>query len=320
MNKEIATKLKSLGKFKHISFLRPINKGIDNKNYLLKADGRKYILKIYSLKNVEEVEYELEIIKKLRSISRFNNFPTTKSDIFNINGKPMVLFYYIEGKTLCTRDVNFSTIEKIAKIQAQMHKNLLNFFPVHKKFRFPIFDFSFVDYFKNILPSTNDAFLLSEINILRKEAYRFAGIKFRKTIIHEDLNLDNIVRNKNKQLVFIDFGDSHRAEIISDIATATKELIINVKGLDFTLVKKYLDSYQKILTLAKKDLEILPFLWRRRTIFMVTYLTHKQEKGANSAKLTKKILREINTLQKLRKNEQKINNFIKNYIWAKKQV
>jgi|SRR3989339_1586144 len=196
MNEGIVAKLKDDGIFKSVSFVRPIDKGIDSKNYLILADKKRYILKIYSSENVEEVKYELEILHKLCSDNKFKKyFPTVKEGIFYINKKPSIILEYFQGRTLSTKDINLSTVGRIATIQAQMHRFMSDYAPVHKKFRFLIFDFTFINFFQNKGGTLVNNIVKKEIYFLEQESKRVKNFNLRKTIIHEDLNEDNIIIN-----------------------------------------------------------------------------------------------------------------------------
>ena len=49
-------------------FISAIDRGVESKNYLISLKNKnnfKYILKIYSKQNIEEVKYEKEILEKL---------------------------------------------------------------------------------------------------------------------------------------------------------------------------------------------------------------------------------------------------------------
>ena len=109
------------------------------------------------------------------------------------------------------------------------------------------------------------------------------------------------VFNIQGDIKFIDFSDSHMAEIISDVAIAIKELIIKNKGFNSNLIKQYLDSYQEVFRLNADEINSLPFLFRRRTVFMINYLLYKQTQN-KSTELIKRIDLEIKVLKNLQKN------------------
>lgn len=312
--KFIEEDLNSLNVIKGNCFAFPIDKGIESKNYLISVNDKnnfKYILKIYSENNVEELKYEIEILTKLNSVVRKKYFPVILNQIFYINEKPSVLLGYIAGNILLKNNISSLLIKRIAKKQAEMHYSLNRFKPRHKKNRFSIFDFSFVNIFKR----NNNSYaglLMNEVSILKQESKLFSNIKFKKSIIHEDLILENIVVSDSGSINFIDFGESHRAEIISDIAIAIKELIIINKGVDLVLIRDFLDSYQKITNLSKDEISVLLFLLKRRTVFMLAYFLNKQmeNKGSN---LERKIFAEVKALKVLQKNSHTIEKFINEY-------
>ncbi|MDP1729054.1 MAG: phosphotransferase, partial [archaeon] len=207
-------------------FISPINKGIESKNYLISVNDKnnfRYILKVYPKSNVEEIKYETEILNKLNFGVRKKYFPIISKRIFFINEKPCILLKYIHGSILSKDDISSCLVKEIAQKQATMHRIFINYKPKHKKNRFSIFDFSFADFYLDNNKNLYYNFLYDEIIALKKESKLFAKVKFKKSIIHEDLNIENIIITKNGAINFIDFGESHKAEIISDIAIAIKE-------------------------------------------------------------------------------------------------
>lgn len=312
--RQIESYLKSINIIKGRCFIFLVDKGIDSKNYFISVNNKnkfKYILKTYSKDNNEEVKYEIEILNKLDCVFKKKFFPIVFLNFFYINKKPSILLKYIPGRILSKKDISLYLIKEIAKKQAEMHHSFIDFIPKHKKHRFSIFDFSFFNIYVNNKSQYHNI-LQNEINILIQESESFKRMNYIKSIIHEDLSIENIILSKNGNINFIDFGDSHRAEIISDIATGIKELIINNRGLNIPLMKNYLDSYQKVFRLNKDEINLLPFLFRRRAVFIASYLLHKQGQDKN-IKLRKKIDSEIKVLKNLQKNNCFINDFIKNY-------
>lgn len=315
--KQMESYLNSIDVIKGQCFVSPINKGIDSKNYLIGVNKRnkfKYVLKIYPEGTGEDVEYETEILNKLDSAFSKKYFPVVIKNCFYIEKNPSILLKYIFGRIISKKDISLNLVKKIATKQAQIHYALTNFTPKHKKSRFSIFDFSFFDLFVN---NNNPHFKIiqNEVSALDKESKLFKKINFTKSIIHEDLSTENIILSKNNNISFIDFGESHKSEIISDIAITIKEIIISNKGVDFNLIQEYLNSYQKIIHLNKNEIIALPFLLKRRTVFMIAYLLNKQEIN-KSTKLKKKIEKEIKILKTLQKKDYTMRNFIKEYAYG----
>ena len=296
-------------------FISAIDRGVESKNYLISLKNKnnfKYILKIYSKQNIEEVKYEKEILEKLNFGFKKKYFPVVLKRIFYVNKKPSILLKYIPGRILSTKDISLRLVKEIAKKQAKMHHYFNNFIPKRKRKRFSIFDFSFINlYIKNNANSYQNI-LQNMVDILKQQSKLFAKINFKKSIIHEDLSTENVIITKNGGINFIDFGESHRAEIVRDIAIAIKEIIINNKGIDLRLIRAYLDSYQKVIRLNKDEISVLSFLLKRRTVFMIAYLLGKQEINS-SIDIRRKIAKEIKVLRILQKNNYLIENFIKEY-------
>ncbi len=312
--KQIELYLNSIDVIKGQCFVSPVNRGIDSKNYLVSVNKRnkfKYILKIYPESTGEDVEYEMEILNKLDSAFSKKYFPVVIKKCFYIEKNPSILLNYISGRILSKKDISLYLVKKIAKKQARMHCSLANFTPKHKKNRFSIFDFSFFNLYVN---NNNPHFKIiqNEVGALKKESKLFKNIDFTKSIIHEDLSAENIILSKNNDINFIDFGESHKSEIISDIAITIKEIIISNKGVDFNLIRGYLNSYQKIIRLNKDEIMTLPFLLKRQTVFMLSYLLNKQEIN-KTTELKKKIAKETKILITLQKKDYPIRNFIKEY-------
>jgi len=309
--KDIKLCLNTLNIVKGSYFITKINKGVESRNYLISLnskDNLRYVLKICS--NDNDVRYEMEVLNRLSKNNKPAFTPFVQEGIFFINKKPSFLLRYMSGTILTKNKISLSTIRKIAIRQAKLHHSLFNFSPKSKKERFSVFDFKFLLFFckdNNNLYYKN---ILDEINIIKKESKLFTKIDFKKTIIHEDLTPENILIGKNGNINFIDFGESHYAEIISDIAIAIKEIIIGNKGVDLLLIKNYLNSYQEIITINKKEIDTLFFMIKRRTIFMAAYYLGRYEKDKN---FKKKMMNEFRILRILKEKESIIRDFISKY-------
>lgn len=312
--KQIELYFKNLNIIKGRYYISLADKGIESKNYLVSVNSKnnfRYVLKIYSKSNLEEVKSETEILNKLNSSFKNSFSPVVLKGVFYINKNPSIILRYIRGHVISKKDISSDLINEISKKQSEMHRSLINFTPRHKKNRFSIFDFSFLNLYLN-RNSLYYKVLKDEADILTQESKLFKKIKYTKSIIHEDLSMENIILSKKSVVYFIDFGESHRAEIISDIATAIKEVIIGNKGINFNLIRDYLDSYQKVIRLNRGEIDTLFFLLKRRTIFMIAYLLNKQEKNKNT-ELKRKTMTEMRILKILQKNDPSIRNFIKEY-------
>lgn len=84
-----------LGRPEHIA---PTEKGASQSNYTIRADGRKYILRIYGNRSEESVRFETETLEYLRTKSFPAPVPVGGLVLFGEN--PAVLFTFLEGETI----------------------------------------------------------------------------------------------------------------------------------------------------------------------------------------------------------------------------
>ena len=278
-----------------------INSGTEAQAYLIKTSPEDLILKVLPRKKLEETKYETEIIRTLNSTS--DNFIILESEPFILNNDIAVLYKYFDGKSLRKQSLTRKNISQIAKMQAEMHRILVDFKPTNsERKRFSIFDFSFVDIFQTNLSDDTRELVNEAKDVILEKLSPFKLYPLPQSIIHEDLEMVNILENKTGKLMFIDFGESHRAPIISDIATTLKEIIANPIGLNTRLFYTYLGAYQNSNPILDQiQLDMLYLLILRRTLFMFTYLLHKGDeidsknnKGYScNIDLEKKLLKEL---------------------------
>lgn len=286
--------VKQIGK---ILDIKPLDGGLESRNFLISTNQGKYVVKKFKNVSKEEIDFELSVLNRLKE--KFDSFPTPIAPLFYIGDTPCVMYSFLSGRGLTPKDINISNVEKIASLLARMHKGLVSFIPLGKRDRFSIYDQSFINVFKtkttvdieNLLNRGETWLLSDEILKLKPPT--------PKSIIHEDLEMENIFIDDDGRIKFIDFGEAYEAEIISDIATAIKELIVNNIGLDRTFINTFLSSYSsENPILDDTQLKMLYPLLVRRTMFMLSYFLYRHNRD-KSSQLDKKIEIEINTLNLL---------------------
>ncbi len=290
-NSLLINKLKKLNLGSNL-YLERFSSGIENENYLLKTENKKYVVRIYLKRSLEEIKYEISILKKL---SKYNFVPDVKSRIIPIEKKFFVVFEYIPGKMLSQlNSISEKDLSKLCKKIFLIHKSLLKFHPSGSKKRYRIDDLSFVSMKSNLDPNLK-LIIESEIKFLESKKIDYDTLT--KSIIHEDISPNNIISCQDK-LSIIDFDDAHHGPIVSDISTLIKSLIIDVEGLNFKKINICLESYG-LNNLQKQDLSIIYYLLRRRTLFMIIYVSLlpkeniKRDQMINNEQKSLKILKSI---------------------------
>lgn len=255
--------------------IAPVDGGIED-NDVFKVDTQKnsYILKLFKKQKLEELRFEAHILQYLNN---FDGYIHVVSDIHDFEDKLFLIYEFFEGSPLAYEDIKLDTLRQVALLQAHMHKVLLGKEFRGSRERFPIFDLSFVNEFTK---ECRDEKVLDLINTAEAKLDQlriiFKNSDLPTSVIHEDLEMVNILKSKKGQYCFIDFGESHIAPIISDISTVIKEIIINPKGISKDLIKEYLHAYQKNNPLLDQhQLDMVYYLVLRRTLFMATYLLFK---------------------------------------------
>jgi len=109
--------------------------GSQNDVFIITTNTKKYILKKYcftDLQSLKEREEQLRISK----IWNDNGIPCVQplTSIYSLNGNYFIIYPYIEGINYNEGELNKEQVEKIAKIQARMHKlHIRTWLPCHNK-------------------------------------------------------------------------------------------------------------------------------------------------------------------------------------------
>ena len=246
---------------------KEIKQGIENTNYLLITDNKKYILTIFEKRvQKKDLPFFMKLMDRLNK--KKINCP---KPLRNKNGKYLTR---IKNKTACIvtfldgkdkQNLNVKNCYDVGKNIGQLHKasqnlnlyrknsmsiNNLNYFLSDIKFKS-----------KNIAPNLKSV-LIENLKIIKKEWPK----NLPKSIIHGDLFIDNIFFNKNKFAGFIDFYFSSNDYSIYEIAICINSLCFDKKINKFILnkkkVKSLINGYQSIKKISQKEKNNLNILCR----------------------------------------------------------
>ena len=253
-------------KFKNEKFIsfKGIKQGIENTNYLLKSENKKFILTIFEKRvSKKEIPFFLKLMEGLNN-SKINCPKPLKTIngnyLIKLKNKTACIVSFLNGKD--KKKLNSKNCFEIGKIVAQMHL-------VTKKMKLFRKNSMGIKNLNSLLKSikfkskkTNnlEKFLANNLKNIQKNWPK----KLPQGIIHGDLFMDNIFFNKNKLSGIIDFYFAGNDYLMYEIAICINALCFDKKKSKFminkqkikNLIKGY-ESIKKISLKEKKSLNIL---------------------------------------------------------------
>ena len=250
-----------------ITSFKGIKKGIENTNYLLKTNKRKFILTIFEKRvQKKDLPFFMGLMEKLnqKKIICPKPLKNNKNEhLCKINKKPACIVTFLEGTD--KTNLNYKNCFDIGKNIAKFHKITTkmklyrqNSMSV-KKLDTLLKDINFKS--NKISPKLKPilATCLKDINNRWPK-------KLPEGIIHGDLFIDNIFFNKNKFSGFIDFYFSSNDYLMYEIAICINSLCFDKKKNSFVMnnkkIKKLINGYESIRPFSKKEKNALNILCR----------------------------------------------------------
>ena len=269
-----------------IQSLVRLNQGMANTNYLV---NKSYIFKIYSVRTVKQLSFELEVLKQLKR----KRFPSprvvknNKGKLYSVyHRRPCAVFEYIKGKML--KKATPSSLKEVGKQTAKLHKLLKN-----KQQKVSRVKWDFVDVKKALkkerkgiikkrFPQAKERldFLQQELNKIKLPNSLVKGFT------HQDIKPDNIVISKSGKMSFIDFDNSYRGVLLIDLMTTVIWTCFKNNKLYKPYFNAYLKGYnsQRKLTVQENKYiyEVLKFrVLREILIWMWLYNDSRARKHVN---------------------------------------
>jgi len=187
----------------HIRSFKVLSGGSENTNYLIVADGGKYVLSISEQKSEEKARELAQLLEHLEK----HHFETSKlirdtrnEPVFFWKGRPAMMRSYVEGKIL--KNPGPLLIELAGREIAKLHKiDSPDYLPRQ------------LNYGKEQFGMVGEYAANSPFDIWLKEKLEFVkpcfDLNLPKALIHSDVFCDNVVAGKDgKSLVIIDFEDA----------------------------------------------------------------------------------------------------------------
>ena len=252
----------NLGK---LDSFKGIEEGIENTNYFLSVNKKKFILTIYEKRVKSE---DLPLFSKLMSSLNKANFKcpapianNKNSTITNFEEKKLMIVSFLEGKA--KQNLSPNNCRSIGIEIAKMHE-------ITKDFKLKRQNDLSVKSWRNLFDSVKDKCTKIHKDLPKLIEENLNDVEknwpnnLPKGIIHADLFKDNIFFNKNEFSGLIDFYFSCEDFYAFEIAICFNALCFDgmPKNLSFnvTKAKNFIDGYSSVRKLAeeeKKNIKVL---------------------------------------------------------------
>ncbi|MDA9769048.1 homoserine kinase [Candidatus Pelagibacter sp.] len=244
-----------------------IKKGIENTNYLLKTNKKKFILTIFEKRvQKKDLPFFMHLMEKLnkKKINCPKPLKNSKGKHLSvIKNKPASIVTFLNGTD--KTDLNYKNCFDVGKNIAKFHK-VTTKMKLHRENSMSIKKLGSL--LKSIKFKSNKitSKLKPTLSICLKDIKSQWPKKLPVGIIHGDLFIDNIFFNKNKFSGFIDFYFSSNDYLMYEIAICINALCFDNKNNSFIInhkkVKNLIDGYETIRRFTNKEKDALNILCR----------------------------------------------------------
>ena len=244
-----------------------IKKGIENTNYLLKTDKKKFILTIFEKRvQKKDLPFFMSLMEKLNQKKIICPKPlknNSRGHLSTIQNKPASIVTFLRGKDKVT--LNPKNCFDIGKNIAKFHK-VTSKIKLYRENSMSIKKLGSL--LKSIKFKSNkiSSKLKPTLNMCLKDIKSQWPKKLPNGIIHGDLFIDNIFFDKNRFSGFIDFYFSSNDYLMYEIAICINALCFDKKRNSFKInhkkVKNLIDGYETIRPFTKNEKNALNILCR----------------------------------------------------------
>ena len=259
--------------------------GYDNLNYLIKTNSKNYILKTYEdLTLINLIQSETKVLLFLNDNLYPKPIPFLNGEnvrIIQINGTSKIyrLLSYLKGKFLGEINQTKEIIASFGKSLAKLNKRLLDWNDIHIKSRQLEWDMQHYVISKNYLNEISSTKVRKIIHYFMNQ-YEENVVPFfldlRKSTIHNDVNNWNILFIGNDVSGVIDFGDISYSHLINELAISISYTCFNKENpLEWAIA--FLESYNHIFPLEKKEIEVLYYSIAMRLCISISNSNHYQK-------------------------------------------
>jgi len=244
-----------------------IKKGIENTNYFLKTDKKKFIITIFEKRVYKkDLPFFMNLMDELNQKKIMCPKPLKNKKgkyLSTIKNKSACIVTFLKGKDKSHLD--YKNCFDVGKNIAKFHKvtSKINLYRENSMSVRKLAGLLKSIKFKSIKRTLD---LKSALNKNLRDIKRVWPKNLPKGIIHGDLFLDNIFFDKNKFSGFIDFYFSSNDYLMYEIAICINALCFDKKKGKFVMnsqkIKNLINGYESVRILSKKEKNSLNVLCR----------------------------------------------------------
>ncbi len=239
-----------LGKYKkHIE----IETGIEDFNYCLVTEQKKYLIKIFN-KNRKKEE-QIDYVKKYQLLEE-NKITTPRIiGIHKEENRFVVIMEYIEGEDLYTSNetITQEQVKKLMEIMNEVHEISSKIACIYDDYHISNFNRTY----NLCIPYLDEQWKIIGEE-LKKRYNKIDFSKMPKSFIHGDLHKGNIMKDKENKLYLIDFASCGYSYHIIDIVQFINNTLFDYREVEES--KKRIDYFIKHYQLTdyeKQNLKVL---------------------------------------------------------------
>ncbi|MEN7551065.1 homoserine kinase [Rapidithrix thailandica] len=244
----------SIGKLITVS---KIAVGYANQNYIIQTHQGKYLYRIVGLQPHNVIQYELQVLNKLKTVRFPTAYPIVKDDgeyICETSHGNVVIYEFVEGET---PEIKENTAQQIGETLARLSR-----FPDWQQFEkknamnIDLCE-GLIDEFAQAKHSYPEIFAFFK----RETRYLFPYLEqpVPMGFVHGDIFPDKVIFKDGKLKAIVDFEEVCTDHLLVDIGIAINGFCIRQNTLDEHLLKAFLTAYNQERRISEEEFVLLPY-------------------------------------------------------------
>lgn len=262
-----------------------LNKGTSKDSYIIIANGKKHVLKLFKKEKKSLIQKQMELMKIINKVEKITIFPIHKK-VLDFNSKVGYVYEFVKGKTYEQTKIRNKPYH-FGKLVGHFNKLTKNILP-EKKDKNKIFDevkdskrvVAYIGPKADSLHQKTKRLVENSADIITKE---YKGDPLRTQLIHGDLHQSNVYSNKGEYTI-LDMDGLENSILIREIATYVSYVSYRSIKKYGEEIKKIIQGYESEYKITKKEKELIPIILIIRKLGEITYLLKQEYKK----KLTEK--------------------------------